>query len=308
MRNECNIIRDLLPLYAENMVNEDSAGFVEEHLSHCEECQAELNKLKAPLTLPMDMDKEPLKMIKRKMFRKTVQTILLTAALVLAMMIILIAYLTAPNYISYTDSLLSVSENMDGSVIVSFSDEVTGYRLSCEAAPESERSVYHIEAWYTLWDKLFTQKGKQSVLISPDAELPITLYYVQNYSQNSHSLEDVLIYGESTVGKNGGAISLPGLSLGYWLIMSAALFAFGCVMWFLLRGKRRIAVWIERFSLLPFSYMIGHICVLGFSTVSYSEQRDASVILLIGLFVYCALLIGGNLYRLHNELKEIERK
>lgn len=308
MRNECNIIRDLLPLYAENMVSADSVGFIEEHLSHCEECQAELNMLKTPLTLSMDTDKEPLKMIKKKMLRKKVQTILLTAALVLAMMIILIAYLTAPNYISYTDSLFSVSENMDGSVIVSFSDEVTGYRLSCETAPESERTVYHIEAWSTIWDKLFFQKGKQSVLISPDTELPITLYYVQNYSQNSHSLEDVLIYGESTVGKSGGAISLPGLSLGYWLIIHVALFAFGCVMWVLFRKKKRVAVWIEQFSFLPFSYIVGHICVLGFSTVSYSEQRDASIILLIGLFVYCALLIGGNLYRLHNELKEIERK
>lgn len=307
MRNECNIIRDILPLYAENMVSEDSADFVKEHLIHCGECQAELNRLKAPLTVPVDTGKEPLRVIKKKMYRKRIQIILLTTVLALAAMTAFIAYLTAPNYIRYTDSLLSISENADGSVIVSFSDEVTGYQLIREKAPESGRAVYHIEAWSALWDKLFFQKGEQSVLIAPDDGLPITVYFTQNYSQDSHAMEDVLIYGESTVGKNGGAISLPGMSLGYWMIISTVLFVLGCTMWFICR-KKRMREWVERISFLPLSYLVGHICVLGFHTVSYSEQRDLSVIVLIGLFAYCALLSGSDLYRLHKELKEVERK
>lgn len=46
MRNECNIIRDILPLYADKMVSADTASFVEEHLAGCAECHAELEKLK----------------------------------------------------------------------------------------------------------------------------------------------------------------------------------------------------------------------------------------------------------------------
>ena len=46
MRNECNIIRDILPLYADKMVSADTASFVEEHLIGCAECRAELEKLK----------------------------------------------------------------------------------------------------------------------------------------------------------------------------------------------------------------------------------------------------------------------
>ena len=41
MRNECNIIRDLLPLYIERMVSADTAEFVEEHLKDCELCRKE---------------------------------------------------------------------------------------------------------------------------------------------------------------------------------------------------------------------------------------------------------------------------
>lgn len=48
MRNECNIIRDLLPLYAEDMVSPDTADFVEAHLTNCAACRAELEALRQP--------------------------------------------------------------------------------------------------------------------------------------------------------------------------------------------------------------------------------------------------------------------
>ena len=48
MRNECNIIRDILPLYAEDMVSADTSAFVEEHLDTCADCRAELEDMKTP--------------------------------------------------------------------------------------------------------------------------------------------------------------------------------------------------------------------------------------------------------------------
>ena len=59
MRNECNIIRDILPLYADKMVSADTASFVEEHLIGCAECRAELEKLKVTdvLRLPFRIRK-----------------------------------------------------------------------------------------------------------------------------------------------------------------------------------------------------------------------------------------------------------
>lgn len=38
MKNQCNIIRDILPLYAEDMVSDDTVSFVDEHLETCSEC------------------------------------------------------------------------------------------------------------------------------------------------------------------------------------------------------------------------------------------------------------------------------
>lgn len=46
MKTECSVVRDLLPLYAENMVSVETAQYVSEHLKACNECKAELAKLK----------------------------------------------------------------------------------------------------------------------------------------------------------------------------------------------------------------------------------------------------------------------
>ncbi len=47
MKNECSIVRDILPLYLENMVSDETVAFVKEHLKGCPECTAELEALKA---------------------------------------------------------------------------------------------------------------------------------------------------------------------------------------------------------------------------------------------------------------------
>lgn len=46
MKNKCNIVRDLLPLYVEDMVSVDSASFIEEHLHECSSCKRECENMK----------------------------------------------------------------------------------------------------------------------------------------------------------------------------------------------------------------------------------------------------------------------
>ena len=46
MKISCNIIRDLLPLYAEDLASEDTRLLVEEHLCDCETCSWELDSVK----------------------------------------------------------------------------------------------------------------------------------------------------------------------------------------------------------------------------------------------------------------------
>ena len=46
---DCGIVKDLLPLYAEDLASEESSAFVKEHLDTCESCRAVFDALKAPV-------------------------------------------------------------------------------------------------------------------------------------------------------------------------------------------------------------------------------------------------------------------
>jgi len=78
VKNVCSIIKDLLPLYVEDMVSGETRDFIEEHLSNCPECKAELDSLKegTPLSSIEDnhTDKsgtaKPFKKIMKKMSRQ----------------------------------------------------------------------------------------------------------------------------------------------------------------------------------------------------------------------------------------------
>ncbi len=47
MNRECEIIFDLLPIYAEEKTSPESNEFVERHIEHCEECGKNLMYMKA---------------------------------------------------------------------------------------------------------------------------------------------------------------------------------------------------------------------------------------------------------------------
>ncbi len=52
MKNECHIVRDLLPLYLEEMVSEETADYIQEHLSNCSPCAEELEALRSGQGVP----------------------------------------------------------------------------------------------------------------------------------------------------------------------------------------------------------------------------------------------------------------
>ena len=49
----CNVIGDLLPLYVDGAVSEDTKKLVEEHLAECEECKKAAEEMGKELVLPV---------------------------------------------------------------------------------------------------------------------------------------------------------------------------------------------------------------------------------------------------------------
>jgi hypothetical protein len=61
------MIKDLLPLYADDVCSEESRKAVEEHINSCPDCKAELEKLRKNVPVSPQKDGEVLKRIKRRL-------------------------------------------------------------------------------------------------------------------------------------------------------------------------------------------------------------------------------------------------
>ena len=101
MKSECNIIRDLLPLYIEDMASDDSRSFVADHLQTCEGCRRELSRMEVPGALersvrPQEQEPLPFSAVRKKMKKHSrlliSATAILTALAVCALVIGLVAY------------------------------------------------------------------------------------------------------------------------------------------------------------------------------------------------------------------------
>ena len=95
MKITCNIIEDLLPLYVDDMVSEDSRRLVEEHLKGCPACrkmQEEMmreNRLTAGIKDGNSVqinktEAESLKKIRRRIRKKRILSVILAVVLVAA--------------------------------------------------------------------------------------------------------------------------------------------------------------------------------------------------------------------------------
>lgn len=298
MKNECNVIRDLLSLYVEDMVSSDTALFIEEHLKSCPACREELTKrkgsselesMKETISATREVDATPLKVLRKKLIIKKVQAVLFTAALVLSIALSVISVLTSPQFLPFTEERVKVTENTNGSIAITFDSTVTGYTVQKTYEKATGIEVWNVDAWNTVWDDYFKVRGTQNVLISSDH--PIAVYYSQNNGN-----EDVLIYGENPL-PDGGVVTLPRSVLGYYLILAAMAIVVLSVVLFAVQNKENAKKWMSHFLLLPVSYVLAHLCIKGLTIRSYSVQRDFGLIVLVAIIIYCAGFFGIRLYQ-----------
>ncbi len=303
MSKDCSIVQDLLPLYAENMLREETKEFVDGHLAQCAACRAELDALKADVK-PAPVSAQPLRDLKRQLRRKKLTAVLLAVALALTLATAGFAYLTAPQYLPYNAADWSVHEpdasldavlNGEEHICIEPLTPVSGTEVESVIDPDSGETVYIISAWRTLLDKwlgkLDTVNGNGDKLILLDTTNCRVVYYAQNNGQ-----ENMVLYGE----RSGGVISLPRLALGYYVLLSLALFITLGIAFFVCRRKKTGKA-LGYLALIPASYLAGHLLVKGLTTTSYQMQRDFSLIVFAAVLIYSAVLLALSLLRQKRE-------
>ena len=291
MKISCSVIRDILPLYVENMVSEDTKEIVEEHIKDCEECKKELEEMKSSIDLPIDTDTTPLRRIKTTMRRKKIQTIIFSTMVTMVIIAIAIGYLTVPEHIPYHEGLISFIESNDGIVIAIFSPEVTGYTINAEPSKTDDGIVYYINTWDSIWNRNIIKKSVNNIVLNPEGEEVAAVYYY-----NADGSEDILIYGKD-INPSGGVITLPRLFLSYYLLIAVG-FAVICGLIMLISHRnKKVFDFSTKVFFLPVSYILGHLIIKGFTASSYNATRDLYAIILVMMPLYIAILAAANLIR-----------
>lgn len=121
MRNECGIISDLLPLYVEGMVNDDTAAFVRAHLEGCQHCRAQYERMKTgeetafadDAPAPTD-EAAPIRELKKRLKLRQLRAVGATVLIVLLALVLI--DILRPVAIRYGTSELYSEEEMADAV------------------------------------------------------------------------------------------------------------------------------------------------------------------------------------------------
>lgn len=137
MEINCNIIRDLLPLYAEELTSQDSRKLVEEHLCGCEECTRQLGVLKKTAAIPVEVETKSLKWVENTIRRRRVLAVLTTFMFLATLILSGSLLLDARIYLSAEQAIESVEALEDGSIRIRTSDIVSGTGSLGDGNPHS---------------------------------------------------------------------------------------------------------------------------------------------------------------------------
>ena len=112
----CSVVKDLLPLYADGVLTEDSSKLVKNHLNSCPACKVQYEKMK-DISSPVKMktaskEKAVIKRIRNKINLKRWLGICVTALLVIAIALgAFYGVVHKQSYLTYADTGLYVENN-----------------------------------------------------------------------------------------------------------------------------------------------------------------------------------------------------
>lgn len=202
MKYSCNVVKDLLPLYVDNICSGESKEIVEQHLSECADCKAyylSLHENNTLFSLPVDQKREQQKAqsflaIKKSLRTRQFLAAILSISVLIASMIATVALLNSYEKAVIYDDNIFVSM-VDGSLVEHLrgSNHAQVFIKRVETRKDDENRVYLFFCIYdTKWNELITNKDVYSecVLCPSDrgADSVDAVYYFTGNADGIESL------------------------------------------------------------------------------------------------------------------------
>ncbi|NLM34461.1 MAG: zf-HC2 domain-containing protein [Clostridiales bacterium] len=287
MKITCDVIKDLLPLYVENMLSDDSVSIVKEHLEQCQECKALLKDMQSSTPIPANSDSSPLLKIKAGLRKKKIQIGIFSALISIIIFVITMLYLTAPEYHYYGDGSIRINEIENGLLMVNFNDNVYGYDIEKVPTEDGTGYEYYITTWNSIWHRLIKKSSKDNIILNPDGERVVAVYFYQAYGN-----EDKLIYGETA--HEGVVSTQPRLAQNYYAFFALVLAIICGVIMFINRDNSKLLNKTLKVFLLPVSYLLAHLIVTVFTKKIFNVMKSLYAIWLLTILLYLAYLMVAN--------------
>lgn len=168
MKTNCNIIKDLLPLYVDGVISKESTQLVDEHLSECDHCQALLDSMKEEISVSSIDEKNAIKNFFKKIKRKKRIAITLSIIITFILGIGGVNLWNREDFIrNYEENLITVEEQDDGGLIANINaTDYTNLHFILEQNIDDSVDIY-ITLFQSFKDKLFpTEEPFKSISVS----------------------------------------------------------------------------------------------------------------------------------------------
>lgn len=265
MKLSCEIVRDLLPLYAEELASADSIASVQEHLDGCEDCRSVYEQMKEK---PVIIREEPgLEAVSRGLWKRRFLTALCAVLMVCTLGCWLVSWLTAPIYLD--ESVITMIEDHgDGTVTISMDAAAAGrktFQVEIDPTDAGETLVVWTSRWMEMtWSEPIPR---------PFATTRTVLHNGIYLFTGEEGEEELLIYENPEKFVNGGVVTLPRLYLSFYF-QTALLVGGALLLLALLLRKRRAGKWLLGVGSLAWCYALCQGIVCGFSFGSYFAAQE----------------------------------
>ncbi len=298
MRMDCEVIRDLLPLYVERMAGKKSAELVEEHLAECEECRSLHGKMAARDAFEAEQGEEeakvPLVGVRRQIFLKKLRLALFFALAVYAVLLTVYGHLTKPVYLSVEEAQPDFYVDGGGALVMRVQTSIAGHGVTTYE-DEMGLTVAEVEVWTSALQG--KDRSQTTTIVIAEQGGDVDAVYYLDYTKTENM---IFAYGTNP-NPNGGGMVMSRSVLGFYsMVMLAAAAVLG-VLAFVFRKNGAGKVLLALFF-LPVCYLAAQ-CLLCVGPASYAPQREFALILAVCAGLYGMALLGMRMYRDSNRYR-----
>lgn len=187
MNISCDIIKDVLPLYAEDMVSKATKDMVEEHLCDCEGCTRELETLRKPAKLPAEVATDALKRVGDSIRRRRILAVMTVFLFIATLLIGSALMLDAKIYLSANEAVEEIVAEADAVKIV-WAEGIIGTSGRTYAY---DTGNYTVTAWTNLSNLLFPKERVPYELLDEEYKSFVTEeQYAAFDNSSTYSAED----------------------------------------------------------------------------------------------------------------------